>query len=37
VEAVDEQGDPLTVPDKKGKKKKTIVHARQGYMAATLR
>jgi hypothetical protein len=35
VEAVDEQGDPLTVPDKKGKKKKTIVHARQGYMAAT--
>jgi VWFA-related protein len=35
VEAVDEQGDPLTVPDKKGKRKKTIVHARQGYMAAT--
>jgi VWFA-related protein len=35
VEAVDEQGDPLTIADKKGKKKKTIVHARQGYMAIT--
>jgi VWFA-related protein len=33
VEAVDEQGNPLTVNDKKGKKKKTIVHARQGYLA----
>ena len=27
VEAVDEQGNPLTFADKKGKKKKTIVHA----------
>jgi VWFA-related protein len=34
VDAVDEQGDPLMFADKKGKKKKTIVHARQGYMAA---
>ena len=33
VDAVDDQGNPLTVNDKKGKKKKTIVHARQGYMA----
>jgi hypothetical protein len=33
VEAIDDQGNLLTVNDKKGKKKKTIVHARQGYMA----
>jgi len=33
VDAVDDQGNLLTVSDKKGKKKKTIVHARQGYMA----
>jgi hypothetical protein len=33
VDAVDDAGNPLTVADKKGKKKKTIVHARQGYMA----
>jgi VWFA-related protein len=33
VEAVDEQGNPLMFSDKKGKKKKTIVHARQGYTA----
>jgi VWFA-related protein len=33
VDAVDDQGNLLTVNDKKGKKKKTIVHARQGYMA----
>ena len=34
VDAVDDQGNPLTVNDKKGKKKlKTVVHARQGYMA----
>ena len=33
VDAVDDQGNPLTVNDKRGKKKKTIVHARQGYMA----
>ncbi len=35
VDAVDEQGDPLMFADKKGKKKKTIVHARQGYMAVS--
>ncbi len=35
VEAVDEQGNPLLFADKKGKKKKTIVHAREGYMAIT--
>jgi hypothetical protein len=35
VEAIDEHGDPLLFADKKGKKKKTIVHARQGYMAIT--
>jgi VWFA-related protein len=33
VEAVDEQGNPLMFEDKKGKKKKTIVHARAGYTA----
>lgn len=33
VDAIDDQGNLLTVNDKKGKKKKTIVHARQGYMA----
>jgi VWFA-related protein len=35
VEAIDEQGNPLLFADKKGKKKKTIVHARQGYTAIT--
>jgi VWFA-related protein len=33
IEAVDEQGNPLLFADKKGKKKKTIVHAREGYTA----
>ena len=33
VEALDDQGNPLTFEDKKGKKKKTIVHARAGYTA----
>ena len=33
VDAVDDQGNPLTVNDKKGKKKKTVVHSRQTYMA----
>ena len=33
VEAVNEQGNPLMFADKKGKKKKTTVHAREGYMA----
>jgi VWFA-related protein len=31
LEIVDEQGNPLTQPDKKGKMKKVIVIARQGY------
>jgi VWFA-related protein len=35
VEVVDEQGNPLTVEDKKGKKKKVVVYARQGYMSPT--
>jgi VWFA-related protein len=33
VEIVDPQGNPLTVADKKGKQKKVIVYARQGYTA----
>lgn len=33
VEAVDEQGNLLLFADAKGKKKKTIVHARAGYTA----
>jgi VWFA-related protein len=33
VETVDEQGNPMMWTDKKGKKKKMIVHARQGYTA----
>jgi VWFA-related protein len=33
VEVVDPQGNPLTVADKKGKQKKVIVYARQGYTA----
>ncbi|HXW62055.1 MAG TPA: VWA domain-containing protein [Candidatus Acidoferrales bacterium] len=35
VEVVDPQGNPLTVEDKKGKKKKVVVYSRQGYMSAT--
>jgi VWFA-related protein len=35
VEVVDDQGNPLMVENKKGKKKKVIVYARQGYMAPT--
>jgi hypothetical protein len=31
VEAVDESGNLLQLPDKKGKMKKTIVYARNGY------
>ena len=34
VQAVDDQGNELMLPDKKGKMKKVIVHARQGYTAA---
>jgi hypothetical protein len=30
---VDPQGNPLTVTNKKGKEKKVIVYARQGYTA----
>jgi VWFA-related protein len=33
VEVVDPQGNPLTVTNKKGKEKKVIVYARQGYTA----
>jgi VWFA-related protein len=33
VEIVDPQGNPLTVTNKKGKEKKVIVYARQGYTA----
>lgn len=35
VEIVDDQGSPLTVENRKGKKQKVIVYARQGYMAPT--
>jgi len=35
VEVVDDQGNPLMIENKKGKKKKVIVYARQGYMAPT--
>jgi VWFA-related protein len=35
VQAVDEQGNPMTFADKKGKAKKVIVHSRSGYMALT--
>ena len=35
VEVVDPQGNPLTVADKKGKQKKVVVYARQGYTAPT--
>ena len=34
VEVVDEQGNPLQVLDKKGKMKKVVVYARQGYKAS---
>ena len=33
VEALDNNGNPLTTPDKKGKAKKVNVYARQGYTA----
>jgi VWFA-related protein len=33
VEIVDEQGNPLMVPNKKGKPKNVVVYARQGYTA----
>ncbi|HKW87156.1 MAG TPA: VWA domain-containing protein [Candidatus Acidoferrales bacterium] len=33
LEVVDEKGDPLMVEGKKGKKKKVIVYAREGYLA----
>jgi len=35
VEVVDDQGNPLELVNKKGKKKKVVVVARQGYMAAS--
>jgi len=34
VEIVDDNGQPFTYTDKKGKKKKIIVYAREGYQAA---
>jgi VWFA-related protein len=34
VEVVDEHGDPFQVVDKKGKMKKVVVYARQGYKAS---
>jgi VWFA-related protein len=33
VEVVDDQGNPLMVENKKGKKKKVVVYAREGYIA----
>jgi VWFA-related protein len=33
VEALDDKGNPLTVNDKKGRAKKVIVYAREGYTA----
>lgn len=33
VEVVDDNGQPLFVTDKKGKKKKIVVYAREGYLA----
>lgn len=33
VEALDDKGNPMTVNDKKGKAKKVIVYAREGYTA----
>ncbi|HEV2206559.1 MAG TPA: VWA domain-containing protein [Candidatus Acidoferrales bacterium] len=35
VEVVDDDGNPLQVENRKGKKKKVIVYARQGYMSLT--
>jgi VWFA-related protein len=35
VEAVDDQGNPLEVENHKGKKKKVVVYAREGYTALT--
>ena len=35
VEAIDANGNPLTVEGKKGKQRKTIVYAREGYTAPT--
>jgi VWFA-related protein len=35
VEIVDDQGNPLMVENNKGKKKKVVVYARQGYIAPT--
>jgi len=33
VQVVDDQGNPLELADKKGKKKKAVVIAREGYTA----
>jgi VWFA-related protein len=34
VEVLDDKGDPLMIPNKKGKPKKVVVYARAGYQAA---
>ena len=34
VEVVDDKGNPLMIANKKGKMKKVVVYARQGYLAA---
>ncbi len=36
VEAVDNQGNPLTLANKKGKQKKVIVYARRGYTSQVI-
>ena len=36
VEVVDDQGNPLMLEDRKGKKKKTVVYARNGYTSPRL-
>ena len=33
VDVLDDQGNPLTIPDHKGHPKKVVVYARQGYTA----
>jgi VWFA-related protein len=36
VEVVDDQGQPMMIPNKKGKPKKVVVYARAGYQATTV-
>ena len=35
VEVLDDKGNPLTIADKKGKQKKIVVYAREGYTAVS--